>query len=362
MNTVVEISVIIPVYNGKKHIEKCLTSLKKQTFNKPWEIIIINDCSTDGSVEIIKKYNFKNIKLYSLSRNLGQSAARNLGIKKALGNYIFFQDVDDLISESSLDILYEEAKKTDSDVICSDFKRIENFSNQRENKFNYDSDMRLNYNDITNSMTIELRDPTLGHLGLFGCNGRLIKRSMVISNNIKFEEKLRLIEDKVFGWRLLSFCKKISYIRKQLYSYFVYPTENTAITDSLNYGFDFKHIKLIINNIKECLIRRGMSKEDIEKNYQQGLIFFCIHALITISRPMFLGKINFNKGKQIRRKIIDEILSDIEVSKAIKKYKPVPSESYWIPKAIFIKSRYLVELACNLRAKETIKSRRLGKV
>jgi hypothetical protein len=63
-------------------------------------------------------------------------------------------------------------------------------------------------------MIQELYDPSLGHLGIFGCNGRLIKRSTMIKNRIFFEEKMRLIEDKIFGWNLLSFCDRIIYVRK----------------------------------------------------------------------------------------------------------------------------------------------------
>jgi hypothetical protein len=105
-----------------------------------------------------------------------------------------------------------------------------------------------------------------------------------------------------------------------------------------------------------------LTKIELEKYYQQGLIFFSIHALITISRPMFLGKIDFNKGKKIRRNIIKEMFKDDDISKAIKKYVPSNQESSLIPKAITLKSCILLEYACDRRAKETIDLRRLGKV
>jgi hypothetical protein len=247
-------------------------------------------------------------------------------------------------------------------MVCSDFKRIEKIENQRKGRYNYPTDLTLDYAEITKTMIQELYDPSLGHLGIFGCNGRLIKRSIILENKIFFEEKMRLIEDKIFGWDLLSFCQKITYIRKQLYEYYVNPNINTALTDSLNYGFGLKKVKLIIFHIKNSLKRRGLSKNELEKYYEQALIFFSIHALITISRPMFLGKIDFNKGKKIRRKIINEIFKDISISKAIKKYVPSNKESFLIPKAIMWKSRILLEFACNRRAKETINMRRLGKV
>ena len=95
------ISIIIPIYNGEAHIDRCLDSVMKQNFSKPWELIIVDDASTDNTKEIIKKYNISNLKLYSLSNNSGPSIARNLGISKALGEYIYMLDVDDLVSIKS---------------------------------------------------------------------------------------------------------------------------------------------------------------------------------------------------------------------------------------------------------------------
>ena len=77
---------------------------------------------------------------------------------------------------------------------------------------------------------------------------------------------------------------------------------------------------------------------------------------------MFLGKINFDKGKKIRRELIKEIIEDKEVAQAIKYYVPSKDESQLIPKAIKWKILFLIEFACNQRAKETIAMRRVGKV
>lgn len=362
MEVPIKISVIIPVYNGEKYIERCLDLLNKQNFSEKWEIIIVDDASSDKSKDIIKKSKLPNLKLFSLTENSGQSTARNLGISNAKGEYIYMQDVDDLISSDSLNTLYKIAKNNESDFVFSDFQRVENSNNQREGTFNYNTDINFNYDQITKAMFRELHDPTLGHLGLFGCNGRLIKRSILQENKILFEEKLRLMEDKIFGWNVLSFCKNAFYVRKQLYAYYVYPNINTALTDSLNYGFTLNSVKLILSHITKSLKRRNLTNNEVEKYSKQGLIFFTIHALISISRPMFLGKIDFNKGKKIRRELIKEMIQDKAISEAIKFYIPSDKESHLIPKAIAWKSRIFIEYACNRRAKQTIQMRRSGKV
>ena len=136
----ISISVIVPVYNGKNFINNFFINLENQSF-KNFEIILINDGSTDNCIEKLNKLKIKRLKIFSLKKNKGVSAARNLGIKKAKGEFIYFIDIDDKIESNSLEILFNDAKKYNLDYVCSDFKRIENFSNQRKNKYNYKQDI-----------------------------------------------------------------------------------------------------------------------------------------------------------------------------------------------------------------------------
>lgn len=91
-----KVSLIVPVYNTSKYLEKCINSLINQTL-KDIEIIIINDGSTDNSEKIIKKFNDKRIK-YIAKQNEGIGKTRNLGIEKATGEYLAFVDSDDYLS------------------------------------------------------------------------------------------------------------------------------------------------------------------------------------------------------------------------------------------------------------------------
>jgi glycosyltransferase involved in cell wall biosynthesis len=91
------ISVIVPAYNSKMHIEESLNSVKEQ-FYQNWEMIIVDDCSTDNTVEVVEKYikNDRRIRLIKLEKNSGPALARNRAIKEAQGRYIAFLDADDL--------------------------------------------------------------------------------------------------------------------------------------------------------------------------------------------------------------------------------------------------------------------------
>lgn len=117
-----KISMIIPVYNVEKYIDKCLKSVEKQTY-KDSEIIIVNDGSTDNSLEIIEDYvaRNKNFVCYTIE-NSGQGGARNFGLTKATGEYVVFLDSDDYIAENCLEKLVEAAEKNDSDiVVCNNY-------------------------------------------------------------------------------------------------------------------------------------------------------------------------------------------------------------------------------------------------
>lgn len=102
MENKIKISVIIPSYNSSDTIERCIDSVLKQTY-QPFEIIIVDDSSTDNTVDKIRKYNNPHIKCISLENNLGAQNARNMGIKAARGEWIAFLDSDDEWIESKLE-------------------------------------------------------------------------------------------------------------------------------------------------------------------------------------------------------------------------------------------------------------------
>jgi glycosyltransferase involved in cell wall biosynthesis len=105
------ISIVVPVYNSEKYLEKCLVSLINQTY-KNIEIIVINDGSTDGSLDIAKQLAKRDsrVKVYS-KKNGGLSSARNHGIEKASGEYIGFVDSDDYIDCNMYSYLYDALEK-----------------------------------------------------------------------------------------------------------------------------------------------------------------------------------------------------------------------------------------------------------
>lgn len=122
MNNVL-LSVIVPVYNVEQYLSKCLDSLINQTI-EDIEIICVNDGSTDNSLEILTNYAQKDKRIKVLNQtNKGQSAARNLAISTAAGEYLGFVDSDDWVDLDFFEKLYNAAKKYDADIACAGFKR-----------------------------------------------------------------------------------------------------------------------------------------------------------------------------------------------------------------------------------------------
>lgn len=205
INIKFDLSIIVPVYNVEKYLEKCLNSIINQKTNFSYEIICINDGSTDGSLEILNKYanKYKQIKIIS-EKNQGLSAARNTGIKCSQGKYLMFIDSDDYITETCVDKLMKEAKKFDYDLVKSGYIEFSSETNQEIKKIQYKNTV------IKDKNKLEL-DKVKGHA--WGC---VVKREIFYS--IKFPVGY-WYEDIIMKLLVFPKCKKIKIVDDILYYY-----------------------------------------------------------------------------------------------------------------------------------------------
>lgn len=150
------ISVIIPVYNCEKYLEKSISSLLNQTIFNRIEFIFVDDGSTDKSYEIIKKYKklYRNFVLFHQD-NMGVSAARNLGIKIANGKYIAFFDADDIALPRLYEKLYELILESDADISIVDYSMVFNDGREKKHRIN----TKKNWTD-SNKTIIDFSSPT----------------------------------------------------------------------------------------------------------------------------------------------------------------------------------------------------------
>ena len=120
------ISIIVPFYNTEKYFEKCLSSIKAQTFST-FECLLIDDGSTDMSREIAQKYIEEDSRFILLNnKHIGYPACKNLGLDKAKGEYVCFIDSDDFVEKYHLENLYNAISSTDSDIASCGFMYMEN--------------------------------------------------------------------------------------------------------------------------------------------------------------------------------------------------------------------------------------------
>lgn len=236
------ISIIIPVYNGEKYIKDCVETIFKQTYNN-YELIIVNDGSTDNTKVILETFKDKRLKVYNV-KNGGVSKARNYGLKKAQGEFVLFIDSDDILVDNALELLIEQQRLTKADIIRFN-GYIEN-SNKTYTKLEMPIPSGTVYNskkdkdkiiDIFNSPKSSLR-----------CYSPLL----FLKNHelIPFNTNLTYLEDKVFYLvNMLDSDKNILFIDKCLY-YYKYNAQSKT-----------KNIQIFCKNIEDILT----AKEEIAK-------------------------------------------------------------------------------------------------
>lgn len=204
------ISIIVPIYKVEKYIHKCINSILNQSLND-FELILVDDGSPDNCGEICDEYaeNDNRIKVIH-KNNGGVSSARNIGIDKALGEYIGFVDPDDYIDKNMYKLLYKSAKKNSADIVISSFSFIRNCKEEQQdisnNELIFDK-----YEAITKYF-----DMVYPFNFSFMCN-KLIKRELF--NDIRFNTNTLVQEDTEIMIKLYNKSKKISYIGQPLYFY-----------------------------------------------------------------------------------------------------------------------------------------------
>ncbi len=203
-----KVSVIIPVYNVEQYILTSIKSALLQTF-KSIEYIIIDDCGNDNSINLICKYienhpRKNDIFIYKHHKNRGLSAARNTGLNKANGEYIYFMDSDDEITENCIELHYNEIKKKQSDFTVANFNLVGAKSNHIK--------------PISKSTQ---QSPFISYLrrewNVSACN-KLYNLEFLRNNDIVFKENL-LHEDILWNYQISLLAKKIAFVEESTYLY-----------------------------------------------------------------------------------------------------------------------------------------------
>lgn len=238
-----DISIIVPIYNAERYINKCLNSIVKQT-KKELEIILINDGSTDNTEKIIKTYKDKRIK-YFKNDNHGIGYSRNFGIEKATSKYIMFLDSDDYLKINACEELFKKAEKDNLDIVISNFYKVVNRNIEEIKLPNFENSSLKDNPDIIT----EFLNPW----------AKLYNREMLIKNKIKFVEDLKY-EDAPFVIEALDKANKIGKVNKPLNYYVIHGNSETTVRDRR--CFD---ILKIVDKIRKYTKYKEYLKDKIDK-------------------------------------------------------------------------------------------------
>lgn len=269
-----KVSVIVPIYNVEKYLEKCINSLLSQTL-EDIQIILVNDGSKDNSGNIAKEYekNNKNRVIYVEKENGGLSDARNYGLKYATGDFIAFLDSDDYIEKNAYEEMYNKAIEENADYVECDF--IWEFPNKIR---------------VDKQYPYKNKKEMLSFVRVVAWN-KLIKRQLITDNNLEFPKGLRY-EDVEFTYKLIPFINKFAYVDKP---FIHYVQREGSIANVQNERT--AEIFTVLDNVIEFYKKNNIYEEyrdELEYNYARYLLCSSLKRMCKI------------KDKTIREKLLTE--------------------------------------------------------
>lgn len=247
-----KISIIIPVYNSQNYICACIDSILAQSFTD-FELILIDDCSTDGSARIIDEYRTQDdrIRIIRLEKNSGQGFARNRGIENAVGEYLSFIDADDVIAPDFYELLYERAAATGAEIIkgrCRVVHKGCSINDTDEHTFK-------DVNHTIRSLSPEERRNS------FCFNDEhwtaIYRRDFLNEHGLRYGLS-RLSQDTTFLLKIAAYLKNIELVDEAVYYYF-------QRSDSVIHTYDSKRYYALLHALEERIdfVNTGVVKPSI---------------------------------------------------------------------------------------------------
>lgn len=214
------VSVIIPIYNVEQHINKGIANFLRQTYQE-FELLLVDDGSTDDSLKLCKGWETKDNRIHVYHKdNGGAGSARNLGIEKAQGEYIYFFDIDDLADDDLLDYCTKTMDETGADMMVFSYRNEDVATGQK---------YEILMDDIIVRSNAELRDIYVDQFVL-KMNGfpwnKMYRKSFLNMYYFRFEDLL-IQQDEVFNLSIYPHVSKAVISSKVFYTYFIYNRGNT---------------------------------------------------------------------------------------------------------------------------------------
>lgn len=209
-----KVSVIVPIYNVEKFIERCVRSLFEQTLEE-MEYVFVNDCTPDASMDILKNIlkdypqREDQVKIIEHQKNCGVAVTRNTGLHASCGLYTIYCDSDDWVEKEMYGKMYNKAIREDADLVGCDFY------------YEYTESLCYHKESFDLPEEEQFRRLLYGGMGGYGCI-RLVRRELYKKNDISFPDGVNMMEDLFVSLKLHGKVERIAYVPEALYHYVQY--------------------------------------------------------------------------------------------------------------------------------------------
>lgn len=281
------VSLIVPIYNVEKYLEKCLQSIEKQIFDD-YELILVDDGSTDNSRKIAELFVLKDPSKFKLiyQENQGLSGARNKGLLYATGEYICFADSDDYLEPLYLKEMYNQAKKNDADMVFCAFSSVDEQGNIIKEIHEQGFMAGEAYSIYEKPELLLIQNAAWN---------KMYRRSIISENGLLFTSNV-WYEDLRFVKKYMAFCEKCIYCDKVLYNYLI---RSGSIMNSMASERNLE----IIGAIQE--IQEFYQKELGTNQFWNEIEFIAIDHMY-ISTTVRLIRAHGEKSKELIGKLVDK--------------------------------------------------------
>lgn len=264
-----KVSIIVPFYNTQEYLGRCLDSIVSQTF-KDYEVILIDDGSTDHSYKIAKKYKnkYKNFKLYR-QENRGVASARNRGLLMAKGEYIAFVDSDDFIDKYYLKRMVCIAVRTDADIVCCNFYWVYLNKISIKNYINFRTGLFSNMKALNMIISDTFMQSYLWN--------KLWRRSLFVTFNEKFPDMF--FEDIATSFKIVYYANKIYIMKDALYYY-------TQRSDSILHDYSFMTQADYLKSL--MIIKNFLDTHDLYSQTHKSFAFLRFKVTLVMIISLFL--------------------------------------------------------------------------
>lgn len=302
------ISVIIPVYNVEKYLDRCIESVINQTY-KNIEIILVNDGSVDKSPEICDSWSKKDCRIKVVHKeNSGAGIARNTGIEHAAGDYVLFVDSDDYINKNTVEKCYYIAKKDKSEMVMYGRTDVDSEGNEKIKPV-LTTDYVFKNKEVTDVILPGLFTNEKG-FGVGVC-GKLIDLNVIRNYGIKFRSEREILsEDALFLIELFSHISSVSILPENYYYYF---QNDKSFSRTFKKDFQIMNDRFLDNAVEKC--SEYNYSEKTFNHLKARYLIYCLSGMkqLTASdlpsaekKKLFRGLF---KNAHIRNALTDEVIA-----------------------------------------------------